>query len=95
MTDPYSLGFYVGLATATVIEVASILAVGFLIRAKRARPKPFKRCETCEAELAESGYSRDALFNLFVCPDCGDTVPKRFAREGFVPVAEVVTPMSQ
>lgn len=95
MTDPYLTGFYVGLMTATVIEVASILAVGFLIRAKRMRPKAIKRCKSCEAELTDSGYSRDALFNLFVCQDCGDTVPKRFAREGFVPVAEVVTPMSQ
>ncbi len=92
MGDPYLFGFYVGLVTATFIELGALVAAGFFIRQRRLKPKPTRSCPTCEASVGEDGLSRDSLFKLHVCPKCLDTVPRRFAREEFLPVCEIVVP---
>lgn len=94
MGDPYLFGFYVGLATATTIEIGALVAAGFFLRARRMRPRPARSCETCEASVGEDGISRDSLFRLYVCPTCLDTVPRRFARGEFLPVCEIVEPVA-
>jgi hypothetical protein len=97
MTDPYLTGFYVGLATATVMELLLLLGVAALIRAKRMRPRALRHCQRCDAEVLEDGGSRDSLFTLYVCQECGDTVPKRFATDYHVPLRDMwdVTHQSQ
>lgn len=94
MSD-YLSGFYVGLATATVLELSAILGVSRLIRARNSKPRALHTCKTCDAEVDESGVARDALFKLYVCPSCGDTTPQRFARSEAVAVSELVVPVEQ
>lgn len=92
MSDPYMLGFYVGMATATVIELGSMFLLLKVIQARKARQKPLRTCKSCDAEIDERGHARDSLFKLYVCPTCMDTVPRRFAKPGAIPTSELVVP---
>ena len=85
MTDPYLLGFYVGLATATTIEIGALLAFKFATRP----PKPKRECSECHAAVdPETGFSYDKVEDLFVCPECMDVVPKRFALSNATPIID-------
>lgn len=93
MHDPYTLGFYVGMATATVIELGAVFLTIQLIRAKKANPRSLRTCVECDSEVDEHGIARDSLFKLYVCPTCMDTVPRRFARPDAISVAKLVVPV--
>lgn len=88
--DPYLLGFYVGIATATVIELGTMFLVIRLIQSRKQKPRPLRVCKTCDAEVDEIGFARDSLFKLYLCQTCLDTVPRRFAKSDTVLVADVV-----
>ena len=92
--DPYMLGFYIGMATATCLELIGVWVALRIVKARNAKSQPLKTCKVCDAEVGDNGLARDSLFKLYVCLECMDTVPRRFACTESVPVADVVVPVA-
>lgn len=95
MTDPYMLGFYVGMATATVLEMGAILITFAAFRKHRSdhprEPRDEKDCQECGAELDDTGTPAGHYLDLFVCVSCGDTVPRRHSKRGMVPIFDIIS----